>query len=425
MALEPEAMCCVATLPRMADDVTTPQAVEALLERRGMSALLRDFVADCARVQPENLAAHMATWAAARAAAEKRAAESNASTSCGPTPPMSLLGVGGRPAALSGDARATPPSSRNPTPRKCTARIAVVLGGNKSNKEQLVAALDVASLGVPMALTPTMADAVSVVRQRLADLGVDEGHVVLPVEADGHSEVVFVDVDSSDLTPSAVAAASLADVALLVVSARAGAADMALRRQGETYNRAMLAHALGIKRAVVVITETRGVSAADIDGTVADAMEMVSSCGYDRAAVPVVRLPAAAEDVAGIVSSLPLEANVKYRPETTTRFRANVMVLGGGSIRVGDKVSVFAGENIVATVSAIPSRTERGVSTRTSASALKLHQVGTLDLEVAGSHVAAVAVAAPAVVFTKDSVVAMGAVADIDELSSVDEGFTL
>lgn len=194
---------------------------------------------------------------------------------------------------------------------------------------------------------------------------------VLPFNGQaGSAPMILLDVAETQLTSNLVATAAVADVALLVVSARSGAEDMRKKRDGELFNRAILAHALGIRGAVLAITETKGTSEEDVAEVEALASQMMENCGFAKMHVTTVRLPCTADEVASALATQRSIPRILPMPERSTRFTATMMALNG-NITVGSVMSGFSVECMKLRVVAIEGADE-----------IRLHQTGRCTFEI-------------------------------------------
>jgi hypothetical protein len=326
--------------------------------------------------------------------------------------------MGSRPSSSSG--RGGRPPLRGP--RNTAVLVMAATHESKKPLARVFETLDVApALDGDMALDA----ALGVVRQRIAAVDVSEDDVaVIPAGPAGSaSPIVFMNPVGTAVDRTLVSLASAADAVVLVVSARSGAADMALKRQGTLYNLAMLAHSLGVKRAAIAVTETNGLPEGAVVAAELGATAMVERCGFAKGQVPTVRVPTTVEGLCGVVAALPITHRVTYVPEVTTKFKATLMLLNGGAVGVGDTLTAFSRRHFSCTVESIPSLIDRRTSKGSGqeVAAVQLHQIGAFVLTVNGTEPTELAIAAPMIVFKQGRLLAMGSVTDVDNDDEEDE----
>ncbi len=326
-------------------------------------------------------------------------------------------GTGGAGAAAFMSLNLERPQSTGNTLRRLTC---VLLGAERSNKEQLLAMIDTIApseeFNFGPRMSPALRDLVGAVRDRARAAGVDNVALV-GCEADRLGGcVVFADVPSHELTRNLIQLTSVADFVCLVVSGRHGVPDMALRRQGELYSRVLLAHSVGIKRAIVVITDLRGVAPQAVENCEREVRLMFQRCGFDAGQLQIVRGTNSPELLYDAIARTPVQARIRYATELTRRFKATMIVLYGSGIKSGDRLSVFSLGHFDVRVESIPTLIDRRTNqvTDTDLAVLKLNQVASLALRVEGGAPARTAVSAPILVHHGGRVVAMGNVVEID-----------
>lgn len=277
------------------------------------------------------------------------------------------------------------PPSQGHTLRRLTC---VILGAERSNKDQLLAMLDTLaptdeySFGPRM--SPALKDLLGSVRDRVGAAGVANA-ALIPCESDKMGGcAVFADVPSHRLDENLISLTSLADLICLCVSAKYGLADMALKRQGELYARVLLAHSVGVKRAMVVITDTRGVAPAAIENVEKEVGHMFSRCGFDEKLIKIVRGTNSSDVLFESIGSVKIQSKIKYVLEPTRKMKATMIVLQAPGIKTGDVLHVFSLGHFVVRVDSIPTLIDRKTNqvTDTDIAVLKMNQVASLHLSI-------------------------------------------
>jgi hypothetical protein len=288
------------------------------------------------------------------------------------------------------------------------------MAGDKSNKDVLVTLLeDAATLGgmTQFGCGSVSLDDVAATRSLLENAGLTKYWLAaLPVSSGAAKAVVFVDVYETALSDPMLIAASKADTVVLVASAKTALADMRVKRQGELYNRAIAAHALGIKRLVTVVTDAKDATADDRAQLLAEINAMTTSCGLEEQRTRTVFLPATADDIVDAVASITHGSSVRYVAEPARTFTATGMVLNGSGVAVGDVIQVFTVEPISCRVESLTAARTPGVGDKSALRELRLHQTGTFTLSVVGTDPRKVAVAGPLIIHKRGRVLVMGSV---------------
>ena len=451
----------------------SPEALTAFLEGKGLSSILRDFVSACAERQPDDIVEFMRDWALERRplappaatdsgvsdavsayvrhgalhdvrdAPQSEASESPAPSHLSQTPgrlsPTSLQRGADlqhpQPAPFLSAGLARTPMSRSGTPKSATKgkpasasstrfQIACVLGGDKSNRHVLTSVIeDAASWGG--AVLPTAPD--SAVGHHVRETG----HVLESINVKGAwvaglaasndaRTVAFVAPQSLALDDDTLRAVSVSDSVVLVGAADSVLADLRVKRQGELYNRGLAAHALGVKRALLVITGAKAVDGAGRREIERELSVMTSACGFDEIRTRVVFMPATADDMAEALVGLPTAPSVKYAPAPARFVSVSAMVLNGTGITAGDVVSGFAQCPVSMRVESVePSRSTQSPR---SDGTLRVHQTGMLSLSTVSGEPVPVATAGPFLVHRRGRILAMGSVTNASlELPAVDD----
>lgn len=422
--------------PHAGYDVTDagPEAeIVALLEARGLSSLLRDFVAACVDEQPQDLLRFMRDWSSSQLPQDRRPGpevQSSASPKVSPSFRLSPVEPArGLPAALSpaslGRANSglllpsQSPASRSQTPKstgtrgESRARVVVVLAGERSNKEPLIALLqDAVSLGGTRGGDPQREE-MWTTRAALEAAGLRRFWLgALETQGAGTTArtVAFVDIEDTALGDDALVALSKADTGLLVATASTAEADLRIKRQGELYNRATAAHSLGIRRLVVVVTDAKNVPATQRAALCAEFQAMATACGIEGPRLRTVFLPATADDIAAAVASLPPGLGARRAPDQARWVRSTGVVINGVGVATGDIARVFTAEPWAGRVEEAHPSHARAQHDEQSPRGLKLHQTGVVSLAVTGAKAIRVAVGGPLLLHKRGRILFVGTV---------------
>ena len=312
----------------------------AFLEEKQLPKLLEDFVLDCAKERPDDVVTYMAQWAHRRSSRR------------------SLLNL------------------RNGTANGGKEPILVVLLGLE-DRDDVFEDLDVE---VEERSEP-LATHVQAVRHQLLSM-----NLVNPsIAAFETSHQTFVVVDVGDLTPTrnSLMLLSVADAVILHLSCATAEEDLAKRREGFLYNQVLAANSLGVKKAVVLITDFRG-----DDATAATAVSEAQLCftnsGFPAENVTLVRF-SAAEDLLGVLGSATL-TTMKRPPavEHANQCDVTVMAIGADGLSVGETLSGFCKDSFGCRVNAIGATLDKETNKVVARNPflLKRGEVGTLTLAI-------------------------------------------
>lgn len=339
-----------------------------------------------------------------------------------------------------------PPSSSSGRSQsiRSLGRVALVLAATISSKDVLCRCFEPALRDValtPLATGSVLSDLLIYMQKKVEVLKLRNVTLVPHTNGDAavgtsssasaaSSKIAVVYVDISDqvrLSHDLVCLAGISDVVVIAVSGTTGAADMAKKRDGELYNRAVLAHSLGIKRAVVVMTEWQALPEQTVQSVEFDVAQMMQKCGFDTDNVKSLRWGPGMRisDLTSTVTSLPTFPRPYYVRETATTFKVTVMVLLPAGITTGDFLTAFCCDiHMTCRVDSIPVLIDRKSSTaaQKNIASLRLNQVGTLELTVVNSsHVSYAALAAPFIALQGEKILAAGSVIDVESPVSDDD----
>lgn len=399
--------------------------VEALLEQRGLSQLLQEFVCDCAEQLPEDLTLHMARWAAGRRGLILQAPSDHSDEDRGRATPMGSSSSLGKPlqswmatesrSASAGGSQAFH-SLSNLAPglaarRKARGITAVVMSTTETNKQPLVELLESQRCQKPTTEASTY---FSFVKSRV-DFHNLRNVAVLPIEWEACGPLVVLDHPQSALEIPLIALASISDVVILVFSCRTALQDLAKKRLGEMYNRVLLAHGLSVRKMILIMTDTKGMSAANLHNVEVAVSTMMSKCGFgDTSRYRLMRTPEVADRILQEIASFPPSRRTVSEPETATRFRAHLMILSPQGLNVGERISFFSTEMLKCRIDSV-------IFNGQTTTVVPQHSFGRLSLSILGAPpVGRIALKAPIVAFREGLVLALGEVIDVDALEEED-----
>lgn len=415
------------------------------MESRSLTAILQEFVRDAYRDTPEDVIAYMAEWALRRRpphppssppaiGVDRSGIGSNhsgtaaqaASGGLGGTIMSSSLSPG-RPSTVSSARSASsggimslnlerPPSQGHVITRRL---LCVVLGAEKSNKEQLLAMLDTLAPsedgGVGPKMGSALKDLLGSCRDKIEAARL-ESVALVPCESDRMGGcIVFADLPANEISKSLISLTAMADLACIVVSARHGVADMVQQRAGELYGRLLLAHSVGVKHAFAVLTDTRGVAPPVVENVEKEVRLMFQRCGFDPNLVQIVRGTNSSDVLFDSIARVQVQKRVPFTLKPASRMKATMIVLYGTGVRSGDRMSVFSHGHFEVRIDGIPTLIDRKTHEVTdhNLGVLKRNQVATLELSVIGNVRPQTSISANILAYSGGRVIAMGNVAEM------------
>ena len=330
-----------------------------LLEERGLVKAIEDLVCDYAKTCPDDVYGFIIDWASRK---KKDVVPSPLKTGSSV--------VAKAPAPPNGLPKATSSVTDSKAKRAFTV---VVLGAADGSAVSVTSAIRSAS-GAP---STTLADHTKHIEGKLK-LASGASTSLAGVE-NGTCTAVLLDTQAQSFEQS-VRVAAAADTLLLVVSCKHGMSDLALRRDGKLYNCTMMAHSVGIKRAMVALVDCD--DATIISATKVECSQCLVKSGFDASSpvFPFKDVP----DLLAVMERLPVVPFAKYVFEDVSQFEATVMVVNGEGFSVGETITAFVGDRMscrVESIKAILDKKTGKVLTK-QPFAVRLNQVGQLRVSV-------------------------------------------